>query len=156
PLGAILGGTLAATTAFFLPSVSGFLVWELKENWKLYRANRPEVLGPSVVGSHGETMKELMVLGFHSGTLPKLFERRRRAAQREAERSREDAARMKTRATAEGSLGSFREGMGDLEIALRRFVDRELLGLLRRSRRWTHGPTLVKGVNLAPNRVKIE
>jgi hypothetical protein len=160
PIALIVGNPIVATaavlTAFLVPSASGFLAWELKENWKLYRENRPDILRPTVVGSHGETMTAIMVPGFHSGTLPKLFEKRRRAAQRDDERSREERTLNRSRATAEGSLGSFREGMGDLEIAIRRFVDRELLGLLRRARRWTVGPILVKNVALAPNRVRVD
>ena len=38
------------------PGVFGFLVWELKENWRLYEANRSETLRPVIVGDHGETM----------------------------------------------------------------------------------------------------
>ncbi len=41
PLGSVIGGAIAGTTAFFLPSVAGFLAWELKENWKLYRGVGP-------------------------------------------------------------------------------------------------------------------
>ena len=56
-----------------MPGVFGFLVWELKENWKLYRANRATNLRPVMIGHHGETMLRLLRPGFHSGTLPKLF-----------------------------------------------------------------------------------
>ena len=65
-----------------LPGVFGFLVWELKSNWRLYEANRPEALGPLVVGGHGETVVGLLRPGFHSGTLPKLFGRLRTHALR--------------------------------------------------------------------------
>src|SRR5262249_27491558 len=40
-------------TFFFLPDAFGFLIWEMKENWSLYRANRGKVVRPAVVGSHG-------------------------------------------------------------------------------------------------------
>ncbi|HEV3339376.1 MAG TPA: hypothetical protein VG125_03435, partial [Pirellulales bacterium] len=55
-------------TVFVLPGIVGFLVWELKENWRLYKANRPLVLQPDAVGHHGESVSRLLRLGFHSGT----------------------------------------------------------------------------------------
>ncbi len=68
---------LALTVVTFVstatPGVFGFLAWELKENWRLYAANRPNVLRPIQVGSHGETMRRLLVPGLHSGRLPKLY-----------------------------------------------------------------------------------
>ena len=77
-LGSLLGNSFAAVTVFFLPGVFGFLVWELRSNWRLYEANRPEAIGPVAVGSHGETVVRFLRPGFHSGTLPKLFARLRR------------------------------------------------------------------------------
>ena len=47
--GLIVGGILVA-----LPGFCGFLVWELKESWRLYEANRPETLRPVLIGDHGE------------------------------------------------------------------------------------------------------
>ena len=44
-LGSLIGHAIAAVTVFFLPGVFGFLVWELRSNWRLYEANRPEALG---------------------------------------------------------------------------------------------------------------
>lgn len=77
-------------TIALLPGLFGFLVWELKENWRLYQANHrgsttTAVTGseadiaiePAIVGAHGETMTGLMMRGFHSGTLPKGFDRLR-------------------------------------------------------------------------------
>ncbi len=81
-LGVVLANTIAGMTVFLLPGVFGFLVWELKANWRLYEANRAPNLGPVVVGSHGETMARLLRPGFHSGTLPKLYARMRRAQRR--------------------------------------------------------------------------
>ena len=81
--GHILGTALAFSTLWLSPDIFGFLFWEMKENWKLYRANRPATLQPALIGSHGETMSQLLKPGFHSGTLPKLFTQLRRA-EREA------------------------------------------------------------------------
>jgi len=38
----------------------------------LLAANRPILLRPVMVGPHGETVRELLHYGFHSGTVPKL------------------------------------------------------------------------------------
>jgi hypothetical protein len=62
-----------------IPGIFGFIAWELKENWRLYAANRPRRLYPAVIGSHGETMRGLLRPGFHSGTLPRCYRKLRRA-----------------------------------------------------------------------------
>ena len=71
--------TLASAVIFSIPGIFGFLVWELKENWRLYAANRKKGLSPIIIGKHGETMVRLLKPGLHSGTLPKLFAKLRRA-----------------------------------------------------------------------------
>src|SRR5262249_15788248 len=72
-------GTCALATwlVFWLPDVFGFLFWEMKENWSLYRSNRGPTPEPVLIGTHGETMRRLLQPGFHSGTIPKLFARLR-------------------------------------------------------------------------------
>lgn len=61
-----------------IPGIFGFLVWEFKENWRLYRANRPRNLPNAQIGHHGESMRGLLRPGFHSGTVPKLYRKLRR------------------------------------------------------------------------------
>jgi hypothetical protein len=152
PLGSVIGGAVAGTTAFFLPSIAGFLAWELKENWKLYRGSRPSTLKPTPIGHHGETVSALLVAGFHAGTVPKLFARWRRAAQREDEASLAGAT---TGPVAGSKEGQFREGVQEVEEAVDHFVARELGALLRRASRWTHGPVEVAAVELASNRIRV-
>ncbi len=82
PLGPVWANAIATPTIFLVPGVFGFLVWELKENWRLYAANRPRDLKPLVVGHHGETIIEFLHPGFRSGTLPKLYARLRKANRR--------------------------------------------------------------------------
>jgi hypothetical protein len=79
PLGQGIAYGIASINFFLIPGFFGFLVWELKENWRLYEANRSPVLTPVPVGHHGETMVRLLRPGFHSGTVPKTFARLRRA-----------------------------------------------------------------------------
>ncbi|MEP7123464.1 MAG: hypothetical protein ABJE95_21230 [Byssovorax sp.] len=151
-LGTVIGEAISATTVFFLPSIAGFLVWELKENWKLYQGSRPKVLMPLAIGHHGETVSALLVAGFHAGTVPKLFVRWRRAAQRA------DDAQLA--GATPGPLGGgkdarFREGVHEVEEAIDHFVDRELGSLLRRASRWTHGPVEVAEVELGTNRIRV-
>jgi len=154
PLGPVIATTAAGATLFVLPGFFGFLAWELKENWKLYRASRPKALPASHVGHHGETMGALMIPGVHSGTLPKIYERWRRAAERE------DAEAVvggkDRRPMAEGSQGRFREGLHDVEQSVRRFVERELAALLMRSPRWKFGAIEVGAVELGSNRVRVK
>ncbi len=53
-LGQYLGTPLARSVTwfniFFLPGFFGFAVWELKENWRLFRANRKPRILPIAVG----------------------------------------------------------------------------------------------------------
>jgi hypothetical protein len=140
PLVQLLGKAVALGVAgvviFFLPGLAGFLVWELKENWRLYRSNRPGPLQPEVIGHHGETVLRFMKPGFHSGTLPKLFAKLRRKRGTAAHRQYE--ARYHVRE------------------ALRHFVERDLLGVLADSLRWG-GTDLEAGeVCLGTNRIRFE
>lgn len=129
PLGAVLGeglGTaVAAVTVFLLPGLAGFLVWELKETWRIYAANRPATLRPAVIGSHGETMRRLLVPGFHAGTLPRAYRKLRRGLRDVHAGAGPRQALAARRAT------SARAAIHHVEEAIARFVDRELCALVR-------------------------
>ena len=51
----------------------------MKENWRMYRANRQKQLRSVGLGPHGETVRQLLQPGFHSGTVPRLYARLRQA-----------------------------------------------------------------------------
>ncbi len=133
--------TLVTFFSTATPGVFGFLAWELKENWRLYAANRPRLLQPVQVGHHGETMRRLLLPGFHSGTIPKLFTRLRR--------------HLRGRAAAGGAPVRAEEQLTELAHDIAAFVDDECLGLLRRSQFGGAG-LRVADVQLATNRVRIE
>jgi hypothetical protein len=138
------GGLVAGFVIFFLPGLAGFLVWELKENWRLYRANRAATLRPIIVGSHGETVARLLRPGIHSGTIPRLFARLRRDRQR---------------AAADGGWRPFRkhrDALVHVEEAMYRLVDRELLHLLRLSPSWGIPEVSVGTIRLATNSIRVE
>jgi hypothetical protein len=156
PLGPIIGGAIAGVTVFLLPSVFGFLTWEFKENYKLYRATRPDRLGSASVGPHGETVRGLLVAGLHSGTLPKIYERLRHAAQLDEDRSQRADRKGRRAQEAEVGLARFREGVVEVERGIRRFVERELLAYLHRSPRWKFGTVRITGVELSSNRVRVQ
>lgn len=138
-IGTVAANAIAAPTVLLLPGVFGFLVWELKENWRLYRATRAAALGPVPIGHHGETMGALMKPGFHSGTLPKLYTRLRRAARID-----------------DPSVAQHREALHEVEEAVERFVERELSALLAACDAWHGGEVRVTGVQLGSNRVRVE
>lgn len=117
-LGPGLAQTVVTSTIWLIPGVFGFLVWELKENWRLYAANRPLRLIPVPIGHHGETMIRLLRPRFHSGTLPKLFASLRRAT-RKAERTGD----WKT-------VNRRRAALMRVEEAIRQFAQRELCSML--------------------------
>jgi hypothetical protein len=136
---ATVGGIISG-----IPGVFGFIVWELKENWRLYDANRPPRIGPLAVGHHGETVHGLLTPGFHSGTVPAAFEKAR-------------AALLRERHT--GRVARVRKAVDDLhqvEEAVRRLIDRELLALPRMSKAWA-GLTATAGkVHLGLQQVTAE
>jgi hypothetical protein len=134
-------GTLIIT---LIPGVFGYLVWELKENWRLYAANRPKKLGPLAIGSHGETMLRLLRPGFHSGTLPKAFAALRRAARKREGQG--DTNALTRRQTA----------IHHVEKDLRRFVERELLSLLEQAGFLEQVPLVIRSVHAATNRIDVE
>lgn len=138
-----LAATLATAIITSIPGIVGFLVWELKENWRLYDANRPRVLPPVKIGSHGEALMGLLRPGFHSGTLPKRFAKLRRAERK---------------ARASGKWRAVRrhlQALEHVELMIRRFVERELLPLLAESRSWNAGPVSAEEIHVSTNRVVV-
>jgi hypothetical protein len=142
--GRFVAVALSYGTLWLLPDAFGFLFWEMKENWKLYRANRPADLGPEAIGPYGETMLQLLKPGFHSGTLPRLF-----AQLRKAERSAHESGAWRAPRTV-------RERLHAVETSLRRFVTRDVLALLHLSPEWQKKPLGVGDVALASNQVRLE
>lgn len=135
--------TVTALILTSIPGVFGFLAWELKENWKLYKANRSPKLKPEPIGDHGETLLRLLCPGFHSGTIPRLFAKLRRAARRDhgvtnVNRQAKFVARLHHEATA-----------------ITHFFEREFLALLKLSRTFRNAPLIVEHVELTTNRILV-
>ena len=143
-MGSWLAGMVTGFNIFFLPGIFGFVVWELKENWRLYQANRQQQLTPAPVGSHGETVARLLRPGIHSGTLPKLFRRMRRLEHQEASFRRFSARR------------ASREQLEHVEKAIRSFVERELVSLLKFCLIWKDAGLHCGRVHAASNSFYVE
>ncbi|MCC6420259.1 MAG: hypothetical protein IT429_18655 [Gemmataceae bacterium] len=129
---------------FHLPDVFGFLFWEMKESWSLYRANRPRALRSVVLGSHGETVRRLLRPGFHSGTVPKLYTKLRKAERW----ARVTGNWRRSRAC--------RLALEEVEEAFRQFITRELVFLLNQSISWQGQGLAVGRVVLSSNRIGAE
>jgi hypothetical protein len=143
-LGTAWGQTLSGAIIFGTPGVFGFLVWELKENWRLYAANRSPVLQPEAVGSHGETVVRLVRPGFHSGALPKIYSRIRKAHRRYDLQSRRAA------------LARYASQLHHLERAFHAFVERELVELLTEVCDFEPGELQAGPVHLTANSIRWE
>ncbi|MBX3160808.1 MAG: hypothetical protein KF773_32885 [Deltaproteobacteria bacterium] len=139
-LGPTMGTSFAAFTLLVIPGIAGFLVWEFKANWKLYRATRAAHLKQVVIGSHGETMLGFLKPGFHSGTIPKLYTKLRRAAWRGDEKG----------------VARQREGLHHCEEAIHNFVERELVALLNEAEAFKATDVACGHITLGSNRVQIE
>ena len=138
-LGPAFGNSFAAFTVIVLPGLAGFLVWELKENWKLYRATRAQTLGPLAIGSHGETLVSLLKPGFHSGTLPKLFTKLRRASWR----------------NDLGAIARQQEALHHVEVALEKFCDRQLVSMLVEAETFRAPDVALAGITAGSNRIEL-
>jgi hypothetical protein len=136
-------GVAATLVIWCIPGIFGFLAWELRENWRLYAANRPNRLRRVIIGSHGESMLRLLRPGFHSGTIPKRFARLRRAERRAREKGGWKAARKQL------------EVLHHVERDVRRFVEREFAAWFAESRSWPGAVPAVEKVRLATNRVRV-
>jgi hypothetical protein len=134
---------VTAATIWLLPDAITFLVWETRENWGLYRANRAATLRPVPVGRHGETFKGLLRPGFHSGTVPRLYSRLR-----SAERSATEAGDWR-------AVRANRQELHETAVAVRKFLERELVALLDQCDDW-RGRLRVGNVTLATNAIRIE
>lgn len=134
--------TVVWSTIWLIPGIPGFLVWELRENWRLYAANRSRTLTPVPIGHHRETMVGLLRWGFHSGTFPKLFAKLRRAS-RKAHRTGD----WKT-------LNRHREALRNEEKTVLRFVQRELCALLEEARFREGRRLLVREVHVSTARAQ--
>ncbi len=119
--GAAEANAVVWSTIWLIPGVFGYLVWELKENWRLYDANRPPNLKPVMVGHHGETIVRLLRSAFHSGTVPKTYARLRRADRKAFAVGAWDAPR------------KFHDRLHDIRERVERFVTREVVESLDRS-----------------------
>ena len=143
-LGEAFAGPITWFNIVFLPGIFGFLVWELKENWRLYATNRVQWLTPVIIGSHGERGGRLVKPGFHSGTLPKLFGRLRRLENKPPSFHRFSERR------------AFREALEHTERDIQRFVERDLLKLLTYCVSWQETPVYCRGVHAASNSFLVE
>ena len=138
-----LAYTVAGLVITGIPGIFGFLVWELKENWRLYAANRAKGLPRAVIGHHGESMGRLFRPGIHSGTVPKLFAKLRRAARRTPPGADGRAVLLRLRAIRR------------VQGAIREFLERELVELLAHVPRWGNVQVRVAGIHVSTNRVRI-
>lgn len=150
PLGSVISGAIVGAAVLLFPSIFGFLVWELKENYRLYRENRARKLQPVPIGQHGETVGTLMRPGFHSGTLPKHFAKLRKAA-RQAE-----FAESLGKTHAHSALRGLQQTLEDLKETIRRAVEREVGELLAECPHFQAGSISIVGIELGSNRVTVE
>jgi hypothetical protein len=138
--GKTIGGGIATFTLLVIPGIAGFLVWEFKANWRLYRATRAAHVKQVVIGSHGETMLGFLKPGFHSGTVPKLFTKLRRAAWRGDEKG----------------VAKQREGLHHCEESIHNFVERELVAMLNEATAFKAGDVSCAHIGIGSNRVQID
>ena len=143
-VGRFLAYVIVVPTAWLLADAFTFLLWEMKGNWRLYRANRQPELRPVAVGPHGETVRRLLQRGFHSGTVPRLYARLRLAESEAAITGTGVPARV------------CRRSLQDVEKSVQQLVSREIVPLLQPHLGGQEAALRVGGVELSSNRIRIE
>ncbi|MEE2755352.1 MAG: hypothetical protein VYA30_01770 [Myxococcota bacterium] len=138
--GVVIGNAVATATVVLLPGVFGFLVWEFKSNWRLYQANQGGGFKTEIIGDHSETMLRFMKPGFHSGTLPSLYQKLRRAQSLEQSKKRI----------------KFEDGLHHVEAAIRRFTERFLLKSLSMAPSPALWRTKISKIGLSSRRITVE
>jgi len=141
-LGEAQATSYAVGIIWCIPGIFGFLAWEFKENWKLYKANRSANLKPVRVGSHGETVATFLRPGFHSGTVPKIYHKLRKAQ----ERSPMPLA----------SSNKHLEAAHHVELALVAFFEREFLAQLNRHPLFRDTPISLGHVRLGVTTIRAD
>lgn len=139
PMANAVAGVLVTVT----PGVAGFLVWELKSNWNLYRANRDATLKPVSVGPHGESLSRLLKPGFHSGAIGKVYGRMRRTE------------RQASLARRRQGMAQSRERLRQIEVAVAQYVHRELFALWRQAAELKSLRFVVETPDLLPNAIRL-
>jgi hypothetical protein len=142
-IGSWLAYAIAVPMIWLLPDVFGFLFWETKENWSLYRANRRKNLKAVPVGPRGETVKALLLPGFHTGTVPRLYHRLR------------DAERHAFWSHNWTDARACREELEEISRSLERFVSRELVAMLHETAGWQDQHVAVANVELTVKRIRV-
>ena len=143
-MGSIAANTTATLIVTGIPGIFGFFAWELNENWKLYKANRATTLRPVRMGSHGESVARLVRPGIHSGTVPKIFARLRKAERRAGSRRAGAAARKQV------------EALEHVEESVRHFLQRELIELINQHPLLMLTPLSLGEIHLATTRISVE
>jgi hypothetical protein len=144
PLPHYLAYLLVVGTFYLSPDLVTYLFWEMRENWRLYRANNPDRLEPAAVGPNGETVEALLHVSFHSGTVPRLYARLRTA---ELEAAQTDIWR---------DARTYRQQLRGVEESIRRFVMRDLVAVLNSSPSWGDRKLSVGFVSLGTNRISVQ
>ncbi len=142
-LGSVVAETYTWILLYMIPAAMGFLIWEVKENWRLYRANRPAALRTELLSLEGESIPRLLKSdGWRK--LPVLFARLRRA-ERYAHKTGSWAESRRQRAV-----------LDDLRETIRQFLERTFLRILARSHALREVPIAVHDVALGMNQIAID
>jgi hypothetical protein len=140
----LVAWVIVLPTVWLLPGIVAFFLWEMQENWRLFRANRRAKVGPVAVGNHGEPMLQLLRPGLHSGTIPRLYRQLRHAELAAYHDGDWRPAR------------TYRLNLEEVAQSVRVFIERELLALITPTADWPRGPLSVGPIELSCNRIRIE
>ena len=134
--------SIAGLITLCTPGIFGFLAWEFRENWKLYKANRSKNLKPILIGSHGETLATFLRPGFHSGTIPKIFHKLRKAQLRSPAPLAADNKHL--------------QAAHHVKESLEAFFNREFIALVNRHPLFQESPIALGSIHLTVTQIHVE
>jgi hypothetical protein len=133
---------IAASLLTFAPAAFvTFVIWELKENRKLFISNRPREMKTMPMTEQGQTLAELLNPANYGNTLPAIYARLRKY-ERQAQVTG-DWVRVRRQ----------RDLLEEIKTSLLEFLEREFLAVLVQTSYWDENPLKIAALRLGHNNI---
>ncbi|MDF1667619.1 MAG: hypothetical protein P1V97_38130, partial [Planctomycetota bacterium] len=135
---------LALVVSFLPAAFLTFVIWELKENRKLFFLNRPPEITAAPITKQGQTLSDILNPSNYGNTLPAIYAKLRKF-EREAQLTGDWIHSRRQR-----------ELLEDINSSLRQFLKREFLPVLSHCVHWKDKPLLISDIRLGHNNIFVK
>lgn len=132
---------LALIVSFLPAAFLTFIIWELKENRKLFFLNRPPEITAAPITKQGQTLSDILNPSNYGHTLPAIYAKLRKF-ERDAQTTGDWVHSRKQR-----------ELLEDINSALQEFLKREFLPVLSNCIYWKDNPLAISDIRLGHNNI---